>query len=556
MDNSKEAITNRTQKILRWIKKPSNLVLTAIIILAIIIRLYYFTKTSTQPLWWDEADYMSYAKNLAGLPVDWIVSGQHNTIFYFFVALLVKLSFSEAAMKFVLELLPSIALVFLTYAILSKMYKDKKIALISTFLMAIFWAILFNTNRFHLGIPSMLFGFLAIYIYWQGYEMRSPLFGKFNPKWAIPLAVVFTILAYGVRRGYFLFGIVFLVYMLSTRKFSKLIKDKYNWIGLVTAVVLLFILENIIFIRKITEVAKTYTHSEAFFSLLPLDVFKVYFQISSNPLYNPFYYLFMIGFVVVLINVLFSLGYIKKLRASKSRADLFAILTILITMSYFIFTGVALDGFGEARWYFPMLLAVFVCVSRGTLLITNYVKRYSPHIAIALIFILMALGGYHQVTHADDIINSRSASFEGIKLAGLHIKSIAAENDVVIGYPTPQFAYYTERSVIDPERLMGKYFGETTLEEFLGTLESNPEIRFVPVYFFEPALPDWMRRTNYVQHPQTGQPVMQSWEIPFMDTKIDFLTGEQNIQQSKTYNEITFSLSTIQQDVFVYEVVR
>ena len=69
-----------------WIKDNHNKVFLGILILGIIIRLYYFFITKDQPLWWDESDYMAYAKTLAGVgSTNWIVSPQHNSLFpYFF----------------------------------------------------------------------------------------------------------------------------------------------------------------------------------------------------------------------------------------------------------------------------------------------------------------------------------------------------------------------------------------------------------------------------------------------------------------------------------------
>jgi hypothetical protein len=37
------------------------------ILFAVLIRLYYFLLTKSQPLWWDESEYMSQAKAFAGI---------------------------------------------------------------------------------------------------------------------------------------------------------------------------------------------------------------------------------------------------------------------------------------------------------------------------------------------------------------------------------------------------------------------------------------------------------------------------------------------------------
>ena len=100
---------NRTEKLKNWLKEPSNFIFVVIFLLGIAIRIYYFSLTKSQPLWWDEADYMAYAKNLAGIGnVDWIISSKHNSLFPYLVAALFKFGFSEISIKFLLELLPSI----------------------------------------------------------------------------------------------------------------------------------------------------------------------------------------------------------------------------------------------------------------------------------------------------------------------------------------------------------------------------------------------------------------------------------------------------------------
>ena len=132
-------------KIKNWLKDPYNLIFLGILLFALFIRLYYFSLTKNQPLWWDEADYLAYSKNLAGFKSDWIVTKQHNSLFPFIVAFLFSIGINEVVAKFIVELIPSILIILLTYLVVSLMYHDKRIALISSFLMAVSWPILFNS---------------------------------------------------------------------------------------------------------------------------------------------------------------------------------------------------------------------------------------------------------------------------------------------------------------------------------------------------------------------------------------------------------------------------
>ena len=82
-----DKISAGKDKIKRWLKDRNNLIFLGILVLGIVIRLYYFNITKGQPLWWDEADYLAYAKNLAGFDVSWIVSAKHNSLYSFLFSL-------------------------------------------------------------------------------------------------------------------------------------------------------------------------------------------------------------------------------------------------------------------------------------------------------------------------------------------------------------------------------------------------------------------------------------------------------------------------------------
>ncbi len=61
-----------------------------------------------------------------------------------------------------------------------------------------------------------------------------------------------------------------------------------------------------------------------------------------------------------------------------------------------------------------------------------------------------------------------------------------------------------------------------------------------------------MKKINYKNY--NGNTRVSIWEIPFMDTRIDFRTGEQDIKTEKTYRNIQFKLIAIKEDVFIYEI--
>src|SRR3989344_1197002 len=347
----------RKENFKAWLKNPYNFIFIGIFLLAIIIRIYYFSLTSSQPLWLDESVYMSYAKNLAGLNIKFVAAGSQLSLFSYIAALFFKFGLSEAGIKLLLEIFPSIFLVFLTYKICILMYNDKRIALISSFLMAVSWAVLFNSMRFHVDIPSLFFGFLSIYVFWKGYEKKEKIFFRIDSKWAIPLTLVLVLLTFTIRKGYFMFGFFFLFYMILTRKFKDLIKDKYNWLALIILIFLVLIGKGFLF-----SGAETQYHPETKLNLLLFQVFNSFFKNIFNSKLSLLFYLFWIGFVILVFELIFLIGYLKA--SIKEKSNLFVFLMLVITLSYFIF--VVRDP-GEPRWYFPVLLASFICISKASL---------------------------------------------------------------------------------------------------------------------------------------------------------------------------------------------
>jgi len=548
MSESKEVVKNRKEKIKNWLKDPYNLAFLGILILAIIIRLYYFSLTKGQPLWWDEADYLSYAKNLAGFPVEWIITAQHNSFYPYLAAIIFKFGLGELGVKFLLQIVPSILTVLLVYLISVKMYKDKRIALIASFLMATFWVHLFNTMRFHIDIIALFLGFLAIYIFWTGYENKESFF-KINYKWAIPIASALVVITYSIRRGYFLFGLFFLSYMLLTRKWKDLFKDKYNWIALGLAIFLFLLVEQFIFISEITSVGSSYFQGELPINFLPLQVFSSYF-ISSSIWTNFLLYLFWIGAAILLFNIFLSFGYIKKTK-TKVRADLFNIITITITLALFIFILRLSDSFGEPRWYLPLVLGAFISISRASLFIVDKIKPYSKHISILVLIVIIGFGGYYEVKSVDGIIKSRINSFEGTRQAGLFLKEISAPNDKIITLGQPQIEYYSERATLHPRKWVNQQRNnDYPFEIMLEKIRENPDAKYIVVSFSEPNHPFWMKKEII----NNGQLV--GWEIPFMATKIDLVNQQHDIKQSIIYEDITFNLLNANQDVFIYGIVR
>jgi len=133
----------------------------------------------------------------------------------------------------------------------------------------------------------------------------------------------------------------------------------------------------------------------------------------------------------------------------------------------------------------------------------------------------------------------------------LFLNEISDPGDLILTLGQPQVEYYSERGTENP-----KVWAEADpndeghFESTLKKIREEENMRFILISFSEPGYPGWMRAMQGIN----GQ--VSTWEIPFMDTKIDFSTGERDIKQEKSYEDITFRLRDIKQEIFVYEIIR
>jgi len=455
---------------------------------------------------------------------------------------------------------PYILTIVLVYLVASSMYKDKRIALVASSLFAFQWTVLFTAMRFQVEIMGLLFGMLSVYVFWKGYEKKEKIFGIINHNWAVPLAALLSIVTYSIRRGYFLFGAFLFLQMMATKNWKSLIKDKYNWIAAATSVLLIFIVEKVIFSAGITSVAGGYTHFDREINLYPLQIFSSFFSYMGLDWASILLYLFWLGLIIIFVKTLLSLGHIRKTSDNESNSDIFVMIGILATLLFFILVLREPDkaNFGEPRWYFPLLFGALICISKASIVISDYISNYlfkdSKKIAVVLIIIMVGFGCYYEISSANAIIKSKIPSFEGIKQASIYLKDVTNDNEVILSVPEPQTEYYSERHVINPNKWGYWERYNIPFDPFLDAIRNDTNVKYLLVSFSEPNHPEWMKKINYGS--VNGQTVITSWEIPFMDTKIDFINQVQDIKQSKSYDDLTFTLVQVKQDVFIYKITR
>ena len=223
-----EFLENRKQKIIEWIKNPYNFSLVAILIFAVIIRIYYFYLTKGQAVWWDEAEYMNMARAWA-FGLDYEFLPVRPVLFSLITALFLKISYGEFLPRlFIFGL--SIVSIFAMYLLGKEIY-DKKIGLLCALFTSVFYLNIFHTYRLLVDLPSFTFFAFAAFFFYRylkdNKEVKYLYFGA---------AIIAVGTLFRITTAILLIAI--LLYVLITEKLSFLRKKEY-WISLLIFVLIL-----------------------------------------------------------------------------------------------------------------------------------------------------------------------------------------------------------------------------------------------------------------------------------------------------------------------------
>lgn len=453
----------KQSKLSEFFSDKTNRTLLAIIIISLIIRIYYFILTKNQAVWWDESEYLVTAKHWA-LGVPWDVNPQRPILFSLLFAIFYKLAIPDIVGKFFFVLLPSLGVIVISYLLAKEMY-DKKIAILTSAFMSIFYVLIFNTTRYHTDALGVLLGLFAIYFFWKGYVNQKS-------KKLIWLVGIFLAFNFATRLVAVLIAGTILVYLILTTGL-KFLRNKDLWISLGLGLIPLgiYLIYNLISYNKIFAFSAGYIRPEDLAAL------------AANP---PAWYVFsfigiflgIIMLIVFLVGIIFSykliIGYdlVIKEQDKKSFADLFIILLLLVHIIWFVFIQRA----AEDRWLLPMAFGIFALVAKGLTVIYENIKKYNKIIASIALGVLLVLGTYHQLSLTDKIIKAKILTYSQEPLAGEFLKqntnkaeSIISNNEVA------PLAYHTERKVYG--------FGETEQDTIKIIKDKKPKYLIWTAYF-------------------------------------------------------------------------
>jgi len=426
--------------------------LTGIVVLAIVIRLIYFSVNKA--VWWDAADYLVWAKMIGkSLDINYVFNPRRPFLLPLLWGLLYKIGFGEIALR-VTEFFFSVIAVIATYFVGKIMY-NKKIGLIASLLMSVFWLHLFFTSRLLTSVPALAFWLLAVYCFWRGYVKKD----KSKFLWLAGLFLGLSILTRAAAS--MMVGVILLFLLLGGGNKFKFLKNKQLWIGLVVFILVLspfFILVQVTqgdAIGKISGVEEGRFSNAMGFAGIPQ-----YIKFLPTYFTWPLLILFIIGlYAFVNLFMGYDLFWKGKLKAKN---DFFLFWWMIVP---FLFYSLMVDHM-EPRYLMFIFPAAFILVAKGAIWLYDALKKYKKELAMVVVGLILLIGVGMQLSHANDMIKNKADSYVQLNLAGEWIKERSSPGDVIICRSTYQMMYYAERSVYD--------FGSTEegFEELL--VEVNP----------------------------------------------------------------------------------
>ena len=457
MEETEKEVEKRIEKIkakcLGWFKDPYNKIFFGILILAIIIRFYFFFETMHQPVWWDEADYLGESKVFGKvMDIDYAFNPRRPFLLALTFGLMFRLGFGEVSLR-VLELLLSILAIPALYLV-GKTLFNKEVGLISSFLLAIYWEHLFYSFRLMTEIPSLTLLLFSIYFFWEGYINKKPkmlpLFGLF-----FGLSVMF-------RAGMFAIGVSFFFFMILVDRL-KFLKNKGVWAaGIIFLLIFSTFLGYIYFKEKSTNpLDRFFGVSEGRFGLSKAMGFS---GIKQYALFSPVYFgtvlliPFLFGLLLLFFDIALRIDLIWKKRSSQMTKYLFIFLWVAVP---FLFHALIGDHM-ESRYLLSILPAFFIILSNGLIKIKELTLRYGKNIGILILIIFLLSGAYYQIKQANQTISAKSASYLEVMQSGIWLKANTPKDAIIFSESWPQHTYYSERKVY---AFMSPHLNESYFEE-------------------------------------------------------------------------------------------
>src|SRR3989344_6088525 len=154
---------------LNWVQDNYDKAFLFVLLAAFLIRIWIFSITNEQALWWDAADYMATAKRWAGVNENLIDMWYYRRGFLWPLlgAGFFMIGIGEIGMR-LLVVLFSTGVVLVSYFLISEMF-NKKLALLTSIGVTFSWIFMFFTGRLLTEIPATFFLLTALLFFWKGF---------------------------------------------------------------------------------------------------------------------------------------------------------------------------------------------------------------------------------------------------------------------------------------------------------------------------------------------------------------------------------------------------
>lgn len=504
------------EQIKNWLKNKYNLGLLLVILIAFLLRLYFFVTAYNQPLWWDEAEYMATAKHWAfGVPYD--LNQQRPPLFQLVAVPLLKLGLTEGALKFLLVLIPSTLVIFLIYLLGKEMF-NKKVALIAAFASAGMWSFLFWSIRFQPDFFSLGFQLLSILFFWKLFKESKRSYAIWAGVFAA-VAFYFKISALLVPLSVFLFvlfkdGITF-------------IKNKNYWIVFLSFIIALipFALWQYAIFGNPVAFAPSYIGGTGIgqgwaWGWMTLQFF---YQFPKPA----FFVLFVAGVLLTLLNSLVSYDILLKQKERRRDASIFSFILLLVMALFYIFY---IRGTIEDRWVFLIAPFIFYFAANGLVYLADQATKYHKYAGMALMLLFLALFSYYQLQHTSALVDIKKTTYLPVKEASLWLKDNSNPGETILSNSYTQATAYTEREIVPYPALVrdknSSYAYVPSTKDMLDRLLEEKHPRYMMVSVFE-RHPDWTQEwvnehsdrlrpvKIYFTDPQQKQAVLVIYEIKY-----------------------------------------
>jgi len=459
-----DILQKRKQSLTNWIKKPNNLILVAILVFAFIIRLYYFSVTKGQVVWWDEAEYMNMARAWAGaLNYEYIFFAVRPVLLSLIISVFLKIGGGEPLIRASLLVL-SIISIYGMYLLGKEMF-NKKLGLITAFFMSVFSLHLFQTYRILVDLPSLTFSTFAAFFFYRYFKTKE------NKALYIGAVLIGIGTLFRITTAMFLFAV--LAYLLITERLNFLKKKEY-WIAAVIFLLILspyFIWGYFQFNGFVISQAGAWNAPQEDYFGNGYGNMRNYFRLLKPDLTWPLLIFFYLG-LIAMYKLVLGFDVLMKGKNLKLKRDLLLVLLFIIPI---IVVSLSINNFYDDRYILTAFPAMFIISTAFILKSYDFIKKKNKIIAIILLALLLGYIGYLQLQHADASIKTKVSSYYTVKEAGLWLKENSGPYDKIITSSAPQIEYYSERHVIWPK---------STEEEFDEAMASEG-IRFYMVSVFE-----------------------------------------------------------------------